>query len=237
VPIDYPSAVSSDAEALASVLDQGPLDAPVPTCPAWTLSELGGHLGWVHRWANEVVRTGQPPEGFDAGQPDDDVGGWLRDGAATLVETLRGVDLDAPCWNFTSSPQVAAFWPRRQAIETAIHRWDAQNVLGRRERIDADLASDGVDELLTVMRRRPRGLEGSVHVHCTDVAGEWFMRFAPDGTFEATREHAKGDVALRGPASDLLLALWGRMPLDAPGLETIGDGPLLAGFVAAVAGQ
>jgi MDMPI C-terminal domain len=35
------------------------------------------------------------------------------------------------------------------------------------------------------------------------------------------RRHEKGDCALRGPASDLLLALWGRIPLDE--VELLGD--------------
>ncbi len=33
--------------------------------------------------------------------------------------------------------------------------------------------------------------------------------------------HAKGDAAVRGPAADLLLWLWGRRPLD--GFEVFGD--------------
>jgi predicted lipid carrier protein YhbT len=39
------------------------------------------------------------------------------------------------------------------------------------------------------------------------------------------REHAKGDVAVRAPASDLLLFLWGRIPPDR--LEVMGDTALL----------
>jgi predicted lipid carrier protein YhbT len=41
-----------------------------------------------------------------------------------------------------------------------------------------------------------------------------------------TREHAKGDVAARGTASDLLLFLYGR--IDADGLDVFGDAALLA---------
>ena len=38
-----------------------------------------------------------------------------------------------------------------------------------------------------------------------------------------TREHAKGDVALRGPASDLFLVLLGRAAPEA--VEVFGDPP------------
>jgi hypothetical protein len=43
-----------------------------------------------------------------------------------------------------------------------------------------------------------------------------------------TREHAKGDVAARGSASDLLRFLWGRAGADR--LEVFGDDATLARF-------
>ena len=116
------------------------------------------------------------------------------------------------------------------AHETTIHRWDAQSATGAQAPIAPDLAVDGIDErlehLVPSMEFNAAGagaLTGageSVHLHCTDADGEWFLRFAPDG-FTFTREHAKGDVAVRGPASDLLLWLVGRGPLEV--LEVLGD--------------
>ena len=50
------------------------------------------------------------------------------------------------------------------------------------------------------------------------------MRFVGDSAV-ITREHAKGDVAVRGGASDLLLFLWHRIPADR--LEVFGDPALL----------
>jgi hypothetical protein len=41
-------------------------------------------------------------------------------------------------------------------------------------------------------------------------------------------EHAKADVAVAGPASDILLWLWERLPVD--GLTVHGDAGLLDGF-------
>ena len=66
--------------------------------------------------------------------------------------------------------------------------------------------------------------DGTVHLHCTDVDGEWLVA-RRDGEVTVTAEHAKGDVAARGSASDLLLFLWGRVPADA--LEVFGDADLL----------
>jgi predicted lipid carrier protein YhbT len=70
-----------------------------------------------------------------------------------------------------------------------------------------------------------------VHLHCTDTEGEWVVA-RRDGALTVTPEHAKGDVAARGGASELLLFLWGRTPADA--LEVFGDADLLARFRQAI---
>src|SRR3712207_7465665 len=48
-------------------------------------------------------------------------------------------DPAAPTWSFTTD-RTAGFWVRRQALETAVHRWDAQHAAGEPERIDPALA-------------------------------------------------------------------------------------------------
>lgn len=65
------------------------------------------------------------------------------------------------------------------------------------------------------------------HFHRTDGPGEWLVRFMPEGPV-VTREHAKGDVAVRGIASDLFLFLWRRLPADR--LEVFGDADLLSRY-------
>ena len=111
------------------------------------------------------------------------------------------------------------------AEETAIHRWDA--AAGD---IRADLAVDGVDELLELFApripaERLSGVDGSIHLHATDTEGEWLVRLSPGGiSFE--HGHAKGDLALRGRAADLLLWSWNRARVD-DRFETFGDLGLL----------
>ena len=103
-----------------------------------------------------------------------------------------------------------------------MHRWDAEHAAGTPAPIDAELAVDGIDELLTVMVPIALGgkdgidIGGSLHVHCTDGEGEWTLH-TDDGVYRVERGHAKGDAAVRGPASQLLLALWGRVSIDADG--------------------
>jgi hypothetical protein len=95
--------------------------------------------------------------------------------------------------------------------------------------IDAEVASDSIDEFLGITLpwcvNGEKPLPGSVHIHCTDVEGEWFIHL--DGKVEPI--HAKGDAAIRGTASDILLALFKRMPIT--GLEVIGDAAVAAQFI------
>ena len=64
-----------------------------------------------------------------------------------------------------------------------------------------------------------------MHIHCTDTTGEWLIH--PDGRVQPV--HTKGTVAMRGMASDLLLALYKRVPLS--GLDLIGDEDLTRDFL------
>ena len=110
-----------------------------------------------------------------------------------------------------------------------MHRWDAQRAAGEPEPVERELAVDGIDEFFYLLpywrgaSTLPVSGE-SIHLHATDGEGEWLVRLGTDGLV-VTREHAKGDVALRAPASHLLLFLWGRE--DASGAEVFGDAAIL----------
>jgi uncharacterized protein (TIGR03083 family) len=228
--IDYLGSLRSDAAELVEAAGTGSLDASVPGCPGWDVNRLLGHLGRVHRWAAEACRTGAEPIADQLEKPprDETVVEWFSAGVAPLEDALAALDPDAPVWNFSNGPQLGRFWPRRMAIETALHRWDGQDAHGRTTAIDAELASDGMDEVLDVhvglrlARRDGIDIGGSVHFHCTDTEGEWTVR-TDDGLVRVTRGHTKGDVAVRGPASSLLLMQWRRIPADDPSLEILGD--------------
>jgi len=205
--IDYLGSLRSDAAALVEAARLGSLDVPVPGCPGWDVNRLLGHLGRVHRWATEACRTGAEPAADSLEKPprDDSVVDWFSAGVSPLQDALAALDLDAQVWNFSNGPQVGRFWPRRMAIETALHRWDGQDAHGRAAAIDAELAADGMDEVLDVhvglrlARRDGIDIGGSVHFHCTDTEGEWLIRF-DEGAVTVEAGHAKGDAAVRGPA-------------------------------------
>lgn len=208
------------------------LDRPVPTCPGWTVERLVGHIGRVHRWTAGWAATGESPEVEDA-PPGDAVLAWARAGLDQLVAALEVLDPGVTVATWLDR-QPAAFWARRMAVETALHRTDAEAAIAAVTPVDADLAADGVDELFEVVLERSGTGElvrrgQTIHLHATDAelsdgGGEWLITIGAG--IDVAHAHAKGDVAVRGPASDLLLLLWNRRGAD--GLQVFGDSAILA---------
>jgi uncharacterized protein (TIGR03083 family) len=224
---DHLRVLEREGDRFAATIEHGPLDAAVPSCPGWTLADLATHVGAVHRWAAAAVRTGARPTS-PAPTPSSPLAEWYRDGLADLLDALRATPDDAPTWHPFPAPLYVAVWKRRQAHEVTVHRWDAQRAAGSTpEPIEPETASDGIDEFFGLIVPRVLVREGvetprsSVHVHCTDVAGEWLVT-TDDSGYRLRREHAKGDAAVRGPAAALLLYLYGRVDATDE-IEIIGD--------------
>jgi uncharacterized protein (TIGR03083 family) len=199
------------------------------------VSDLLWHLTEVHDfWRTMVAERRSNWEGYQ--QPprpaDDGLVDMYRRGRAELLTTLGDVDPAMPMWTW-SNDKTAGFVIRRMAQETAVHLWDAIDASGNAQPIEATLASDGIDEFLTHfvadVADGAAAVDGSAHFHCGDVPGEWTVRESPDG-FVVTREHSKGDCAIRGAASDILLALWRRVPLSK--CDVVGDADVAARFIA-----
>lgn len=251
---DYLDAFHTEAAALAAAARPG-LAEPVPTCPGWTMATLVTHMIRLYAHRIQLIRLRareNTVRGFDGlglpapfkewfeTRPEDlsrlpsGLLELFEQSAAGLEGILRATDPAVPVWTFWPPDQTAGFWVRRMTLETAIHRWDAQHARGAAQPISAELARDGIDEFLDIMlhvarqRKEPRPGGGEVyHLHRTDGEGEWMLRFEGGGASVA-HEHGKGDVAVRGSASDLLLFLWGRIPADQ--LEVFGDATLLTRF-------
>ena len=233
---DFLTAIARDGEAFASVCADADLAAPVAACPGWTIADLVYHLGEVHHfWRTVVGEARDTWEGYEqpARPADGELIGWYRDRLAELVTVLAAADPAQPNWTW-STDKTAGFVQRRMAQETAIHRWDAEQAAGLDTGVEPHLASDGIDEFLMWFADEPNeGAAvpgGSVHLHCGDVSGEWTVRLNAEGTYDIERAHAKGDCALRGSASDLLLALWRRRGIDT--IDVVGDADVAARFIA-----
>ncbi len=149
-------------ELLADAAERAGLDATVPPCPPWQVRDLLRHTGYVHRWAARHVTEcpdhildGPPEEEMlRGGAPDPELLDWFRAGHAALVEALTTADPALECATFMPAPSSLAFWARRQAHETAIHRADAESAAGKIPEYPAEFAADGIDELITGFGRR-----------------------------------------------------------------------------------
>ncbi len=224
----YVASIRSDADRVSAVVRTRPLEAPVAACPGWDVKRLVTHLGDVHRWATYALTHGRAPDPDPGFEPpsDDELAVWIVDGAAGLTAAIEAGDPDAETWHPFPLEQRRWVWARRQAIETAIHRWDAEQAGGAAAPIDPRLATDGVHEyvemgLPRVLRREQVGApDASLHLHCTDVDGEWLL-WGDGGDYRMLPIHDKGDAALRGTAADLLLVLMGRV--DRSAIEVLGD--------------
>ena len=245
-------ALDRDGALLADAAEVAGLQASVPGCPGWQVRDLLRHQAYVHAWAARHVRE-RSPELIDDGLTESDVLGGgpadaglvaaYREGHAALVATLRDADPDVECATFMPAPSPLAFWARRQAHETAVHRFDAQSALrdgppSPAAAFEAGFAADGVDELITCFaaRRRYRyrggGGEQSLTVRTSDAAGpdtegRWHVRLADGGT-EVSRDDRPADCTLEGTAAGLYAFLWNRADAARAGLTITGRQETLA---------
>lgn len=224
--------------ALADLLRGADLATPVPTCPDWTLRQLATHVGRGDRWAATMVAQRAEafvdPRAVPGGKPPaDGVEAWLEAGVDLLAGAVDDVGAGSPVWTFTGR-RPSAWWLRRRLHEVVVHRADAALALGVPFEVPPEVAADGVSEWLMLVASRPAGEEpllpggATMHLHATDgdlgPTGEWTVHPAGNAvTWEPG--HAKGTVAVRGPAADLLLVLLRRLPADRVGV--LGDATVL----------
>ena len=195
------------------------LCAPVPWAPAWTIRDLVGHLGAVHRWATAIVRAGTTDRPAPPPQPPDDgLLDWYAAGLTDLLHALRDTPPDAPAWHMSpAAERTAASWVRRQAHELAVHRMDLEVAAGLPvTSVDPELAEDGADEVLRVVLPRWAHTEplvsatSSVVVRSTDTGRGWTVRVTRGDVEVHEGDAGAADARLEAPADQLLRRLWGR---------------------------
>jgi uncharacterized protein (TIGR03083 family) len=259
----YIDALREEGDLLAAAAERAGMGAAVPACPGWSVADLLRHTSYVHRWAAGIVAQGltrppdDPPEEevLQRGPEEDALIRWFREGHAALVRTLGEADPDLDCWAFLPAPSPLAFWARRQAHETAIHRVDGEQAAaataataqasagagaGDGIGFEPAFAADGVDELLmgflarNIRRGNRPGLGGDLAIDADDGPGAqagWLVAGRP-GAAGVSRGTGPADCAAAGRASDLYLLLWNRGPADP--LQVTGDPAVLAAFGRAV---
>lgn len=258
--IDVPTAIATleqEGLRLAAAAERAGLDADVPTCPGWTVADLVAHTSGVHRWAATHVREVRTDPIGDDEEADimrppperEELLAWFRTGHRDLVDALRAAPDDLECWTFMPAPSPRAFWARRQAHETTIHRVDAERAGGPAADVTAvaaAVAADGIDELVTRFLVRPKAKLRSdparvLAAETTDTGDRWVVTIGPDRVTtervatkqagDAQGEQASpvpADCTVRGPAHELYLLLWNRVGAHEAGrIEVEGDRALL----------
>jgi uncharacterized protein (TIGR03083 family) len=131
-----------------------------------------------------------------------------------LVAALGRVSPGDPAWTWWGEPATAGAVARHQVQEAAVHRVDAELVSGAATPLHPDIADDGVAEFLQVMLDVPAGKTlQPVLLRATDTGNEWRAGGDADGSQPA--------ATVSGSASELVLALYGRISLD--GITVDGD--------------
>ncbi|GAA4550191.1 maleylpyruvate isomerase family mycothiol-dependent enzyme [Amycolatopsis samaneae] len=238
-PAEYLASLRVLTEDFARVLRTADHTAPVPCCEPWTLTDLGTHLGHVHRWVAKVVEAGEPqPQDF-ATAAAGDLADWYAESAETLLSALTAARPEDPCWHFGGTPKDMAFWFRRQVQETAVHLVDAHRAAGTAHTPDPAIAADGVDEVLTALLPRitrwtdPPSLSAPLLLRATDTGDSWTVHPGTDGASPALGPETEPAATVEATSADLLFLLWKRRALAEVAPRITGAESVATGFLTA----
>ena len=219
---EFLQALETEGRLLAAAAEEAGTEAKVPTCPEWQVRDLLRHTGAVHRWAAAYVAE-QLTERRPLVEPTDLDGAeliaWYRDSHHHLVGTLAGASPELECFTFLPAPSPLAFWSRRQAHETAVHRVDAESARGGAPTdVTPEFATDGIDELLRGFHARPRSRVRTpgprvLRIRTVHTAPVSSVRLSPEPPVATRDESGEAECELSAPAGQLYLALWNRAPL------------------------
>jgi uncharacterized protein (TIGR03083 family) len=237
---DHIDAVKHEGALFAAAARSSGLDADVPGCPEWDVRELVRHLASVHLWAAAHV-SNRATEWRDHGPaelseywpelarfwPDDrDLVDWYLETNENLVRELTEAPPGHECLGFFPPSDPVGSWARRQAHETAIHRFDAESPTKDTTTYAPTFAADGIDEILMHFAPawgRPTHEASTMAVRTTDTDDAWHVTMGP-GSIATRRGNSKADLTLTGTASDLFLAVWNR---GKPPITVSGDPELV----------
>jgi uncharacterized protein (TIGR03083 family) len=227
----------------AAVMSAPGLELQVPTCPKWTLLDLVQHLGEVHRFWAAAVNAGPAAaapvvpasvsEGAEAAaRQREALLAWSAESTRLLLDALRAVGPDRGCWTWwgeSQSPQTSGAVARHQVQEATVHTYDAQITVGVAQPLPEEVALDGVDEFLTTCCEGtdpwPHGT-AVIDFHAAEGCS-WRISLSADGarttrlptpgpiiTTAATVSSGVAFASVRGAAAAVVLALYGRVPID-----------------------
>ncbi len=257
----YLDHLDRESRRFADVLAGVDPAVPVPTCPDWSAADLVWHLAEV-QWFWGSIAQGRITDEDAVQAADNDKPPRPSDYQELLAlygtarERLTAAVADGPddtaMWSWAAE-QTLGFTRRRQAHEALIHRVDAELTAGIPvSPLDARLAADGIDEVLTVMWgdvptwARFSSTELVVALETTDTGDTWMIELGRmvgtsprsgksyDEPTTAVLEPGSrtADALVRGTAADLDIWLWNR---GLTGITRSGDQAALDGVGTLVA--
>ena len=131
--------IRDEARRFARVLAGVNPDAPVPTCPEWTASDLLWHLAEVHWfWANILARgalTDADVEQIDETKParpetTEELLAFRAVSTDALLDQLAKLDDAEQRWTWVPHNQTVGFTRRMKTFEATMHRVDAEVAAG-----------------------------------------------------------------------------------------------------------
>lgn len=238
--IDHVEVIGSAGARVLAAYRSNP-DGRVPWSDRWTVRSVARHVAGSHH-AVALILADRPTGDFAqaAAMPRVETGDpafpdWFASNTERLLTQCRTVPPTAVCWS--PHPLVAgtaAYWVRRIAYDTLVHRWDAEAGAGISGAAMApEVAADAVDELLEVGLRVTRAATDApagpaVRLACSDARHAWDLDLSQAGRLTIHPEPIDVAVTLRGTAEALLLWLWGRVEIEGASIEVDGDRSLLA---------
>jgi uncharacterized protein (TIGR03083 family) len=221
------------------------LDAAVPSCPGWVVTDLVRHVAEVYLHKVEAMRQQRvpppwPPAEIERADPIP----LLERAWGELCEQFASRSPSDPAYTWFEPDQTVSFWIRRMAHETVIHRIDAELALANGDHagvqpVAEDLALDGIDEVLVMFlayasTRWPEDFGDDLAtadrrpVVIASGGASWVVRAAPDGVRVAAAEAADAGAMVQAAPAEMLRWLWGRGGEDAIAID--GDSGLVIGL-------
>jgi uncharacterized protein (TIGR03083 family) len=215
----YLTCLRSDSARLAEVGRMG-LPAAVPSCPGWTVESVLRHVALVYLHKIEALKIAARPDPWPPNLDERDALDLYDEARAAIVVALTEAGTELPTWTFSPSDKTSGFWYRRMALETAVHRIDAELAHDVVTPVNRELSLDGIDEILTLMLGGPWWEEGDTEhpvnatIRITSAGRSWTCRL--DATSAVVTPGAEGDVDAEvfGDPDDIFLWLWGRRDLS-----------------------
>jgi len=224
----YLQCLAADYADLRDAAAAVELTVPVPTCPGWTMGDLVYHVAEVYLHKATLMRGESDEDWPPPGTEQEAKLALLGRTYGELIAEFAARQPTDPAPTWYDPDQTVAFWIRRMAQETVVHRIDAELAAGLPVTpVPDDLALDGVDEVLKrFLAYDAEALDDLEGGHLardgsqdaiTVLAGQtaWAVRPAPREVVvdDGAADHPR--VVIQAAPDPMLRWLWGRAGDDA----------------------